>query len=182
MQVKSIMTRRLIVWCLTLSQTTRVWRRQFQIWWKWQEVFQRIENTGKRRNFFLRAISPFLQCFQKLLLQIRKNEGFFGKGLTPFSVLFQLYHGGLCSYPCFPGILFTGTPHKILSKPLVAFPHNHCRNNGQRWERNESCRNDYHQSSERILGEPGDRTSESAYSWSPVLYPTDWAMGLGIFC
>ena len=34
------------------------------------------------------------------------------------------------------------------TKPLAAFPHNHCRNNGQRWERNESCRNDYRQSSE----------------------------------
>ena len=35
----------------------------------------------------------------------------------------------------------------IPSKPLAAFPHNHCRNNGQRRKRNESCRNDYHQSS-----------------------------------
>ena len=34
-------------------------------------------------------------------------------------------------------------------KPLAAFPH--CRNKGQRWERNECSHNDYHQSSERIL-------------------------------
>ena len=45
--------------------------------------------------------------------------------------------------------------HNILSKPLTAFPHNHCRNNEQQWERNKSCHNDYHQSSERILAEQG---------------------------
>ena len=39
----------------------------------------------------------------------------------------------------------TSTPQNILSKPLAAFPHNHCQNNGQQWERNESCRNDYYQ-------------------------------------
>ena len=50
---------------------------------------------------------------------------------------------------------FNSTPHSILSKPMAAFPHNHCQNNGQRWERNESGRYDYHQSSERILAEPG---------------------------
>ena len=30
-----------------------------------------------------------------------------------------------------PGILVTSTPHNTLSKPLAAFQHNHCRNNGQ---------------------------------------------------
>ena len=34
--------------------------------------------------------------------------------------------------PCtFPGVLLTSTPHNILSKPLGAFPRDHCRNNGQ---------------------------------------------------
>ena len=32
------------------------------------------------------------------------------------------------TYRCFPGILLTSTPHNILSNPLAAFPHNHCRN------------------------------------------------------
>ena len=50
--------------------------------------------------------------------------------LTPFSTVFQLYHGGQCTYPCFPEVLFTSTPHNILSKPLASFPHNHCRING----------------------------------------------------
>ena len=52
---------------------------------------------------------------------------------------FQLYCCGQCTYPCFSGILLTSTWHNILSKPLAAFPHNHCQNNRQRWERNESC-------------------------------------------
>ena len=50
----------------------------------------------------------------------------------------------------------TGIPHNILPKPLAAFPQNHRQINGQRWERNESCRNDYHRSSEKILTEPGE--------------------------
>ena len=33
----------------------------------------------------------------------------------PFSTVFQLYHSGQCTYPCFPGVLLTSTPHDILS-------------------------------------------------------------------
>ena len=51
--------------------------------------------------------------------------------LTLFSIVFQSYCGGQCTYPCFLGVLLTSTLHNILSKPLAAFPHNHCRNNGQ---------------------------------------------------
>ena len=57
----------------------------------------------------------------------------------------------------------------LLSQPLAAFPHNHRRNNGQRWDGNKSCHNDYHQSLERILAESGDRTSGLLFS-SPVRY------------
>ena len=39
----------------------------------------------------------------------------------PFSTVFQLYRGGQCTNPCFPGVLLTSTPHNILSKPLAAF-------------------------------------------------------------
>ena len=94
--------------------------------------------------------------------------------LTPLSIVFQLSRSGQCTYPCFPGALFTSTTHNILFKPLAAFPHN--RNYGQRQERNESCRNDYHQSSERILANPG---IEPATSCSQVYNATDRAMGLG---
>ena len=79
------------------------------------------------------------------------------------------------TYPCFPGAILTSTPNNILSKPLAAFPHNHCLNNGQLWESNQSCRNDYHQSLERILAEPG---IEQATFRSRVRNATDWAMGL----
>ena len=34
--------------------------------------------------------------------------------------------------------LLTSTRQNILSKPVAAFQHNHCQNNGQRGERNES--------------------------------------------
>ena len=50
---------------------------------------------------------------------------------------------------------FTSTLHNILSKLLLAFPHCHRRSNGQEWEENGSYSNDYHQSSERLLAEPG---------------------------
>ena len=76
------------------------------------------------------------------------------------SAVFQLHLGDQCTCPCFPGVLLISTPHNILPKPLATFPHNHCLNNGQRWETNESRLNDYHQSSEAIMAEKGDRTSD----------------------
>ena len=41
-------------------------------------------------------------------------------------------------------ISLSGTRHKILSKPLVTFPHTYARTNSQRRKRNEFCRNGYH--------------------------------------
>ena len=75
-----------------------------------------------------------------------EKDRFIERCLTQFSTGFQVHRGGQCAYLCFPGVLLTSPPHNILSKPLAAFPHNHCRNNGQRWERNKSWRNDCHQS------------------------------------
>ena len=57
------------------------------------------------------------------------------------------------------------------------FSHNHCWNNRQQWERNKSCCNDYHQSSERISAEP---RIEPATSCSQVLYTIDWAIRLSL--
>ena len=94
-----------------------------------------------------------------------------------FSTVYQLCLGGQCTYPCFSRVLLTSTLHNIPSKLLAAFPHNHCRNNRQGLARNESCRNDNHQSSERILAEP---RIELATSFSQVHNATDWVMGLGI--
>ena len=51
-----------------LFQTERVCRRQFQIWWKWQNVIQAgRKHCGKRRNCSLRAISPFPTVFFKCI-------------------------------------------------------------------------------------------------------------------
>ena len=33
-----------------------------------------------------------------------------------FSAVFQLYHHGQCTYPCFPEVALTSTPHNITSK------------------------------------------------------------------
>ena len=41
---------------------------------------------------------------------------------TPFSTVFQLYHSGQCTYPCFPGFHLHSIPHNILFKLLAAFP------------------------------------------------------------
>ena len=38
---------------------------------------------------------------------------------------FQLYHCGQCTYPSFPGVCLTSTPHNILPQPLAAFLHYH---------------------------------------------------------
>ena len=98
--------------------------------------------------------------------------------LTLFSTVVKLYHSGKCTFPCFPWVFLTHILHNMLSKPLASFPGNHCWNNGHRWERNESCCNDYHQSSERILAEPG---IEPGTSCSEVRKATKWVTGLSLF-
>ena len=96
----------------------------------------------------------FPQYFQKACFPGASKGVILWEWLTLSVSVFQLYRGGQCTYPCFRGVLLTSTLHNILSKPLAAFPHGHCRNNGQRRERNKSCGNDYHQFSVRILAEP----------------------------
>ena len=74
------------------------------------------------------------------------------------------------------GLTSNSNLHNFLSKPPAAFPHNHCGNRWQWWERNESCSNDYHQSfSPIILAQP---VIEQEIYCSKVLYATDWAKGL----
>ena len=71
--------------------------------------------------------------------RIRKDFEIFNKMKHNYIVTDRLY-GAQCRFQqyfryiaaCFPGVLLTNTPHNILSMPLAAFPHNHCRNNGQR--------------------------------------------------
>ena len=80
-------------------------------------------------------------------------------------------------WPVHLSMLSRSSLNNILSKSLAAFPHNHCRNNRQQWERNESSCTDYHQSSERILAEPGIKPATSC---SQVCNATNWAMGLSL--
>ena len=96
-----------------------------------------------------------------------------------FSTSFLSYCGGL-GYLCFPGVLFTSISRNILSKPLAAFPNNNCWNNGQRWDRNESCPNDYHQSSERILTKPSIEPATSCFFLSPVRFRLSYK-GFSVF-
>ena len=42
-------------------------------------------------------------------------------GLTPFSTIFQSYHGDKFTYSCVSWFSHTSTPHNILSKQLAAF-------------------------------------------------------------
>ena len=74
-------------------------------------------------------VSPFFHIFDIISLFAAELKdpkiGIWGRGLMPFSTLFQLCHGGQCSCPCFPGVILISTPHNILSKPQAAFSHNH---------------------------------------------------------
>ena len=58
-----------------------------------------------------------------------------------------------------------------VSRPLIAFPHDHRRNNG---ERKEPCRNDSHQSFERNWL---SKAIEPTISSSQVLYAIDIGTG-----
>ena len=51
------------------------------------------------------------------------SKGFFSFwSVNPVYVWYRFKHiesNKQCTYPCFPGVLLTSTPHNILSKPLV---------------------------------------------------------------
>ena len=58
---------------------------------KWYKVFQTgKKKCGKRRNCSLRTISPFPSVFKRLVLQTRKKQGLFGKGLKKEKPLLTL--------------------------------------------------------------------------------------------
>ena len=149
---------------------------------------------GKGKNadkqHFLLFPRCFYSCTIKLchfshpLFVVRKffQFGLIARYLTQYRQYFNYIAAASAPIHAFLEFFFfffflISAPHDILSKPLVAFPHNHYWNNGQPWERNESCCNDYHQSPERILAWLG---IEPATSFSWVLYVTDRAMELGM--
>ena len=52
--------------------------------------------------------------------------------LTPFFKSISAVSRDAVHLTMLSGVVLTSTPHNILSKPLSAFPHNTCRNNGKR--------------------------------------------------
>ena len=82
------------------------------------------------RNFLSKATYYFFLMHQRWEAKDRQKERQLTDWLidwltewclTPFSTVFQLYHGSQCTSPCFPGVLLTSTPHNILSKSLNPF-------------------------------------------------------------
>ena len=76
---------------LTLSQkcgpfqTDRVCRRQFEIDKNGRKFSIRVENTVRKGEIArYEQFLLFPQCFQNFILQTRKNQGLFGKGLIGF--------------------------------------------------------------------------------------------------
>ena len=100
-----------VVWQkeLTLSQTTnfrlfqtgRVCRRQFQVWRKWQKVLQKARKHWEKEKLLITSNFSFPHSvFKRLVLQTRKNQGLFGKGLK---VLF-LEQGWVYNFPYSKGL------------------------------------------------------------------------------
>ena len=72
-----------------LFETERVRRPQLQIWRIWQKVTQMDrKHCGKRRNCFLRAISPFPTVFQKACFP----------GASKGVIVWEWVKGGLISW------------------------------------------------------------------------------------
>ena len=96
-------------------------------------VLDRVENiVGKGEIVCTSNFSFSHNVFKRLLSQTHQKVSLCGNVLMLFPTVFQLYRGGQCTYPCFPGVALTSTLHNFLSKPLAAFLHNHCRNSSER--------------------------------------------------
>ena len=125
-------------------------------WPTWIETFYSCSDFGHVKEPFYRLIQPFAV----------QNE--FNDWLNGLWCRLQKYFSYIAD-SCAPihGFLRSFNQHNILANPLAAFPHKHCWDNGQQRETNKSGCNEYHQASERILGEPG---IEPATSCSQVRY------------
>ena len=87
---------------------------------RWTTVKQyapRSFDTGAHKNLTLKISDRGLKNLSIVLRLIIEHTDCIVWFLMPFSTVFQLYHGGQCTYPCFPGV-------SVLPKPLAALPHN----------------------------------------------------------
>ena len=66
-------------------------------------------------------------------------------GLNRFQYHFSYTTGPSALIHAFLGIFHNNIPHIILTQPMTLYQRNHCESNGQKWERNKSFCNDYHQ-------------------------------------
>ena len=73
-----------------LFQPERASRRQFEESESGRNYPRRVENTGKRRNCSLQAISPFPTLFSKDLVADTLKKGLIGKGLKAEVVWYML--------------------------------------------------------------------------------------------
>ena len=100
---------------------------------------------------YVRALHLKILLFSRL----ERSLNYFHSTPSPISM-----HGRLAEmfgllwylhYLSFPWLLFFSALHNVFSDPLAAFPYNYHWNNGQQWERTETYRDDFHQSTESFL-------------------------------
>ena len=159
-------TTRQIIWVKIWSgSTVHLWKVIKESWLDLLKWFSPLP-FSKTLNFYpCPNTSIFGQhkiCAWKNEVFVRSVENILGKMVDSDCMVFNTIFSSISvtsRQPVHLSMLswsfFSHTLRNILSKPLAAFPHAHFWNKGQWWERNESCHNDYPQSSERILANLG---------------------------
>ena len=150
-------------------------------------VFIRIMGYNPPNRFFFEVISAFGYEKPRHLMLITVNLNFLPQwtnilGIEILTIqsssFITSYHfsplirpwnlkcRGQYTYPCFHGVLLTTNSTKYSFKDAGCFPTE--TSSSKQWtavrDRNEFCRNDYHQSSEWILAEPEVRISDLLFS------------------
>ena len=131
-------------------------------------VYRRFQQYSS----YIVAASVPIDAFLELFLPVLRTKfRLIVWYLMPFSTLFQLYRGGQCIYPCFPRIFLPVfctifIPSDGLLSHIVEIMDS--------GESNQSHRNDYHQSSERIFPKSGNRTSDPPVRKSSMLPTRLW--------
>ena len=110
-----------------LFQTERVCIQQFQIWWKWQTVLEMgKKHCGEKEKLLITSTFPFShRVFERFVLQTRRNQGLFGKGLSYFFTVIPNLFGG----PEEVSICSTSSP-LFFPSSLLPLPWNICQEEG----------------------------------------------------